>query len=418
MSNAWTGGQYSLFRAVFGLYLFAIFAQLLPDGSELFSNAGMLADSTTSPFYPFFPNPLFIWDSPLVVHSMIAIGILASLAFTIGLRDRGAALLLWFVWACLLTRNPLISNLGLPFIGWLLLAHAALPRHPFGSWDARGRPDPDSGWNMPNTIYIASWVVMAIGYSYSGAAKLVGPSWLDGSALANVLADPLAGPSLLRETLLSLPDAFLKFGTWSILGAELLFAPLALIPRLRRWLWLVLLLIHLGLMTLTDFADFSAAMALLHFFTFNPAWIAGRVVDGHSIVFYDGACGLCHRTIRVLLAEDADGDRFRFAPLETEIFEATCAAPGSGFEDGTAIPDSVLVHLPGRALLTRSQGLLELGHQLGGLWRLLAWVLGLLPLWFLNAGYDLVARTRHHFFSKPDESCPLVPAHLRDRFHS
>jgi hypothetical protein len=30
MRNGWTGGQYSLFRAVFGIYLLVHFAQLTP----------------------------------------------------------------------------------------------------------------------------------------------------------------------------------------------------------------------------------------------------------------------------------------------------------------------------------------------------------------------------------------------------
>ena len=419
MTPAWSGGQYSVFRALFGAYLFVHFIQLIPFGAEVFSNAGMLADATASPLYPLFPNPLFIWDSPAAVTTLLAIGAAASIALLIGKQDRIAALVLWFVWACLFTRNPLISNPGLPFVGWLLLVHAALPPRPFGSWDARGRLDPDSGWRMPSALYTTVWIVMALGYSYSGATKLVSPSWIDGSALAHILDNPLARPTFLREMLRSMPAALITIATWGALAAELLFAPLALIARLRPWLWLALLGMHLGLMSLIDFADLTAGMILLHFFTFDPGWIAPRLPkrrQDRTLVFYDGACGLCHRTIRFLLAEDAAGLRFRFAPLDSDKFRSACAASESGFELGDPIPDSVLVQRPGEAMLTRAEGVLEIGHQLGGLWRLLAIVVGWVPLSILNAGYDFVARIRHRLFTGPDAVCPILPSHLRDRF--
>jgi predicted DCC family thiol-disulfide oxidoreductase YuxK len=418
MTNTWTGGQYSTFRAIFGVYLFAHFAHLLPFGAEIFSNLGMVADAAASPLYPLFPNLLFVWDSPVAVTSLLTLGLAASVALAVGHRDRVAAIVLWYVWACLLTRNPLILNPGLPFVGWLLLAHAALPKAPFGAWDARGRVDPDSGWRMPSPIHTAAWVVMAVAYSYSGATKLVSPSWIDGTALAHVLDNPLARPTFLRETLLSMPSVLIATATWGVLATELLFAPLALVLRLRPWLWLAMLGMHLGLMSLIDFADLSAGMILLHLFTFDPGWIRPRLSARPTLVFYDGGCGLCHRTIRFLLAEDAAGLRFRFAPLDSDAFRSACAAPESGFDDDASIPDSVMVQRPGEAMLTRSEGVLEIGHQLGGIWRLLAIVARLLPLSVLNAGYDFVASVRYRLFTRPSEACPLLSSDLRDRFDS
>jgi hypothetical protein len=36
------------------------------------------------------------------------------------------AFILWYQWACLLNINVFISNPGIPYVGWLLLAHAFL----------------------------------------------------------------------------------------------------------------------------------------------------------------------------------------------------------------------------------------------------------------------------------------------------
>ena len=148
MNNGWSGGQYSLYRAVLGCYLFVHFAQLIPWGAELFSSSGALPDATTSPLYPLFPSILFLVDSPLVVTSLIAVAAALGLLLLVGWHDRIAAAGLWYVLTCLYVRNPLISNPSLPFIGWLLLAHLLIPTAPYGSWSARGRGDPAGGGAM------------------------------------------------------------------------------------------------------------------------------------------------------------------------------------------------------------------------------------------------------------------------------
>jgi hypothetical protein len=154
----------------------------------------------------------------------------------------------------------------------MLLAHACLPPLPSACALAR-RPGAGDSWRFPGPIFVAARVVMSLGYTYSGYTKLVSPSWVDGTALSRVLDNLLARPGLLREALLSLPDWVLCLGTWGTLGLELLFTPLALIRRLRPWLWGSMLLMHLGLMLLIDFADLSLGMVMLHLFTFDPAWL-------------------------------------------------------------------------------------------------------------------------------------------------
>jgi predicted DCC family thiol-disulfide oxidoreductase YuxK len=421
VTNAWTGGQYSIFRALFGAFLFVHFIQFALFDAGILSSADPLADAAASPLYRLFPNILFVWDSPTALTTLIAIAAVASIALLIGWQDRIAALVLWYIWACLSIPDPLISNPDLPVVGLLLLTHAVLPARPFGSWDARGRLDPDSGWRMQPAIYTMVWIVMALGYSYSGATKLLSPAWIDGSALTYILKNSLIRPAFLQESLTSMPSTLIHMAAWAVLAVELLFAPLALIRRVRPWLWVYLLVMHIGLMSIVEFADLSAAMILLHFFTFDPGWIAPRLPEReeggrHTCVFYDGTCGLCHRTIRFLLAEDAAGLRFRFAPLDSDRFRSAAARPESGFERGESIPDSVLVQLPGEAMLTRAAGALEIGQQLGGLWRLIAIVASWIPLAVLNAGYDFIARTRHRLFARPDDACPIVPVHLTDRF--
>jgi hypothetical protein len=273
MKNGWTGGQYSVVRAIFGTYLFVHFAQLTPWAAELFSNRGVLPDGSASPLLYLFPNILALCDNPVFVTAVVVAAAGLSVLLAVGYWDRAAAVALWYVWACLHGRMPLISNPGLPYVGWILLAHAFLPPAPYGSLAARGRADKGKDWRMPEGIFLAAWILMALGYSYSGFTKLVSPSWQDGTALARVLENPLARPGWARDALLALPAWVLRLATWGALAAELSFAPLALLRRLRPWLWGMTVLMHLGLIVLIDFADLSLGMLMLHLFTFDPGWL-------------------------------------------------------------------------------------------------------------------------------------------------
>ena len=412
--NGWTGGQYSLYRLLLGAYLCVHLASLVSWGPELFSSAGMLADRTLSPLHPVFPSLFFAFDAHGVVQGALLLGVLASLLLAVGLADRVAAVVLWYLWASLFARNPLISNPSLPFVGWLLLAHALLPRAPYGSWSARGRVDPGAGWQMPPAIFAAAWIVMSLAYSYSGYTKLVSPSWVDGSALARVLENPLARPTALRDLILALPAPLLSVANWGAVGLELCFAPLALVRRLRPWLWLAMVGMHASLILVIDFADLSLAMLLVHAFTFDPAWVRAREAAGNEplVLYYDGACGLCHRTVRFLLAEDRAG-ALRFAPLDSESFRR--AVPD---DERRALPDSLVLRTEDGTLRVRSDAVLEAALALGGFWRVAAGMLRQLPASPRDRIYDLVAGVRHRLFAPPTDACPLVPDSLRQRFLS
>ena len=422
LSNGWTGGQYSIFRVIFGTYLAIHFAQLMPWAAELFSDQGVLPQATPSPFIHLFPNVLALFDGPVLVTALLGIAVGLSILFAIGWHDRWLALLLWYIWACLFGRNPLISNPSLPFVGWMLVAHAFLPQAPYGSWSARGRPDPGGNWQMPPAIFAVAWIVMALGYTYSGYTKLVSPSWIDGTAIGRVLNNPLARPSLIRDFMLSLPDWMLHLSTWAGLGLELAFAPLVLVGRLRPWLWSLMIMMHFSLLVLIDFADLSLGMVMLHLFTFDPGWIKPRqplplppsppAAGGEmELLFYDGHCGLCHRMVRFLLAEDRTGTAFRFCPLDSATFRKAVAESGR-----LGLPDSLVLQTAEGTLLTRSAAIIHILKRLGGVWRLVGGLGACIPRKLGDRIYDGIAAIRYRLFRTPDSTCPLVPQSLRARF--
>jgi len=409
MKMGWTGGQYSLFRVLFGTYLLVHFAHLLPWSAEIFSSNGMLSNAELSPLFGIFPNILRLGDSPLAVQWLTLSAVAAALAFIIGWRDKLAAFWLWYVLACLFTRNPLIANPALPYVGWMLLAHLFIPGKPYGSAAAIGRENPAGEWFMPRAMFIAGTVVLALSYSYSGYTKLLSPSWVDGHTLAYVLENPLARDGFLREVFQSLPAWLLSSITWFILYVELLYAPLALIPRLRSWLWLGMLLVQFGFIFLLNFPDLTFGMLLFHLFTFDPEWLPKKP-SGREVIFYDGHCGLCHRVIRFVLAEDQH-QHFRFAPLDSIFFKEQVP---EGIR--RALPDTFVVYTTDRQVLMRSDAVIHLLKSLGGLWLPTGLLLQLIPKPLRDRGYRLVGENRQRFFARPENTCPLMPAGMKTRF--
>jgi predicted DCC family thiol-disulfide oxidoreductase YuxK len=411
MKNGWTGGQYSLFRVLFGCYLLQHFLSLLPWGAELFSNRGALPNGSTSPLIHLFPNLFAICDKPGFVTGLLILGSVLSVLLAAGFWDRPAAFVLWYLWACLLGRNPLISNPALPFIGWLLLLHTVLPKAPYGSLTARKRDDPGGNWCMPQLAFIVAWALMAIGYSYSGYTKLVSPSWVDGSALAYVLQNPLARPTALRDLLLALPPVMLRVLTWAGLLLELSFAPLVLFRKARPWIWTAMVGMHIGLLSIVSFADLTAGMLLLHLFTFDPAWLPRRAAGRPEWVFYDGNCALCHGCVRFVLAEDSSRKTFRLSPLQGDLFSSRVQR-----EERSVLSDSLVVLTEDEKLLARSGAVLYILRRLGGLWLLVAMIIGVLPRRVLDWCYNRVARARKRLFGTRKNFCPILSAELRLRF--
>jgi predicted DCC family thiol-disulfide oxidoreductase YuxK len=130
-----------------------------------------------------------------------------------------------------------------------------------------------------------------------------------------------------------------------------------------------------------------------------------------DLLFYDGDCGLCHRAVLFALRHDPEGVRFRYAPIGSTTFNETIPEPVR-----RELPDSVIVRTADGRTLVRWAAVQHLLERAGGGWSALARTAGLLPHWFLNWGYDGVARVRKHLFAKPTDSCPILPAELRGRF--
>jgi hypothetical protein len=230
----------------------------------------MLPDPALNPTWRIFPNVFALADTPLAVGAVLALLSLLGGLLALGVARRPVAVALWYGWACLLNRNVLISNPGIPYVGWLLLALALIPTGEGLALRQTPRPD----WQPPKALVYGAWLLLALGYSISGFHKMTSPSWIDGSALRHLLGNPLARDTAFRALLLSLPDTLLKLMSWGVLALEGGFALFCLNPRTRCLAWAAMVAMHAGIVLVVDFADLTAGMLMIHAFTFDPRWIA------------------------------------------------------------------------------------------------------------------------------------------------
>lgn len=130
-------------------------------------------------------------------------------------------------------------------------------------------------------------------------------------------------------------------------------------------------------------------------------------LDG-PLVLYDGTCGLCSRSVQLILRHDRRG-RFRFAALQSELGGALLARHGLPAD---ALDTVVLVE-DDRAW-TKSAAALRIARGMDGPWPLLR-ALGIVPRPVRDFFYDRLANNRYRIFGRVD-ACMLPPPEVRARF--
>lgn len=133
----------------------------------------------------------------------------------------------------------------------------------------------------------------------------------------------------------------------------------------------------------------------------------------HPILLYDGVCGLCNRLNQFILKRDRN-DRFRFASLQSGLAESLTRRHGADPKELDTVYVVVDHNRPTEYLLSRSDAIIYVLTELGGIWRAMA-VAKVLPKALRNVAYEIVAKNRYRLFGKHD-SCLLPDAKNKDKF--
>lgn len=158
----------------------------------------------------------------------------------------------------------------------------------------------------------------------------------------------------------------------------------------------------------------------------SPASVTGRPANERAseisagpVVLYDGRCGLCSRSIAIVVRRDRRAI-FRFAALDGAFAAGALARQGFGDAQGPALaPDAVaLVEWPGTArerIHFRSEAVLRILARLPLPFCLGALALRMIPRRLRDAAYDRIARLRYRVFGAVD-ACAVPAPELQSRF--
>lgn len=127
------------------------------------------------------------------------------------------------------------------------------------------------------------------------------------------------------------------------------------------------------------------------------------------LIFFDGQCGLCDRAVQFVLK--ADKSRiFAFAPLQGETAKKMLQGIPMDLDSVILIENFQTAEA---RTFVRSKAVFRTCWLLGGCYKLVGWKY-VLPAWFFDWGYRIVAANRHRLF-KP-VACVLPDPAQKDRF--
>lgn len=381
--GGWSGAQYSTFRVLLGsvvllrLVVAAASIPLAAKGAPLWLVAWVPSAITRS-------------TSDENLSSLLGLAALLAVPFLLGWKDRFIAPLLAWTLISLHRYSPELGAGAPAALALLLLLHAALPSAPYGSWDAVGRVDPAGGWRFPSVLYRVAWALFVVVWANGIIERII-----DG-------VDATAYQGLKK---------FVGVPLFGFLGA-IEFTAMIYLYRCdtRAKGWVVLVATWFVWFVILGPARTNEGLLLLALFQFDPAWVRPIALGKKEYVYYDGNCGLCHRAVRFLLAEDRAGTLL-FAPLQGTTFQERIPE-----DRRSRLPDSIVFQKSDGRLLVRSQAAIAIMLRLGGLHRVLGMLLGILPRALADGIYDAVAKSRGSFFDKPESACPVLPKHLRAKF--
>jgi len=120
--------------------------------------------------------------------------------------------------------------------------------------------------------------------------------------------------------------------------------------------------------------------------------------ETRAILFYDGDCGLCSRSVRFLMRRDEAGFLF-YAPLQSEL-AGELLDPKLRESLSTAVYRNPKGHVH-----LRSDAILHSLIDIRSRWRFLARPGLMIPRRWRDGIYNWIAARRQTFF--PKETCPL-----------
>jgi hypothetical protein len=263
-----SASTFAVFRIAFGALVFLWTLSLSPSVFAFYSKSGIVPELGPLPRGAWSVFELF--DSDIAVAVVYFALFIASVCLIFGFKSRVAAFVVFFCIVSLIHRNRWILNSGDLFIAVLSFYMLFMPTAAALSVD-RWRRARDRFWDVPEKpVWPLRLVQVQVSILYITAVwdKARGITWNDGTAVSYALRigdlERLPVPGFITESLLI--SNLLTFGT---LGIELAVGILVWNRKLRPWVLLLGVSLHLGI----DYAvrvGFFSYVVLVAYIAFLP----------------------------------------------------------------------------------------------------------------------------------------------------
>lgn len=313
----------ALFRIAFGVVATVWTVTQLPNLLAFYGTRGILPHAIEGA--PGAWGVLELSDSPALVMGLFAVTLAASVAVTLGLFTRVAAVLLWVGIVSFQQRNLLVTNFGDGAVRMLALFCALSPAGAALSLD-RLRKAPKQFWDFPSREPWALRLIqvqISIGYLSAVLHKVQNDLWIHGTAVSYALRiqdiHRIPTPAFVTSS-----PVLVNLLTYGTIATEFSLGVLVWNRRARPWVLLAGVGLHLGIDSSIIVGPFSYAM-LAGYLAFIPPEQASRMI----LAVRDVASGRRRFPINVWPFS-------AIKPATTPMFTDT-ALPATGSADGAGL---------------------------------------------------------------------------------
>lgn len=127
----------------------------------------------------------------------------------------------------------------------------------------------------------------------------------------------------------------------------------------------------------------------------------------YSVIFFDGHCVLCNRTVKILIKMDK-GRKLKYSSLQGKMFQEVQKLQHINSSE------SVIFWSEGK-FYQRTEAVIHILLELGGIYKMLGASLKIFPIFILDFFYNFIARNRYRLFGKKDV-CLIPTDEVKDLF--
>jgi hypothetical protein len=251
-----------LLRSAFGFLVFLWAVSIAGDATTFFGHDGVLGNYPTRPAGW---NLLELWTSDTAVIVLVTAIALGGLCLAVGVASRPASVVVFAGIISMAERNPWIGNGGDGLLRALAFYVMVAAFATGGFAPGRGQPYARRAVWPLRLIQVQ----MSVLYLATVWAKLRGTTWPHGTAVGYAFRFEDLGRFPLPDVTAWLPAA--NAITWAVVGVELALGVLVWFRKLRPWVLLAGVCLHLGIEYRLRVGFFSWAILVTYLAWVTPS---------------------------------------------------------------------------------------------------------------------------------------------------